>query len=101
MSSAVGTRAAMFSGVFSAGRPVDVIITMSGNDFGLDVTMYIVPFIMYRFLKTVHPGACCTIVVSGILYAMSATAGTSVTGLMTFCSRPRAGAASGCCFTAA
>ncbi len=46
MSSDVGTRAAMFSGVFSAGRPVEVMKTISGKDFGRDVTMNIVPFIM-------------------------------------------------------
>ena len=57
MSSEVGIRAAMFSGVFSAGRPVEVIMRMSGMLFGLDVTMKTVPFDMYKLLNTVHPGA--------------------------------------------
>lgn len=42
-----GIRAAMFCGVFSAGRPVDVIILMSGkDDGGCEEMMKRVPFDM-------------------------------------------------------
>lgn len=44
---AVGMRAAMFSGVFSAGRPVEVMRRISGNDEGgCEETTYRVPFDM-------------------------------------------------------
>ena len=46
MSREVGIRSAMLSGVFSAGRPVDVMRLISGNESGLDVTMNKVPSAM-------------------------------------------------------
>jgi len=57
MFSVVGSRAARFSGVLSAGRPVLVIILISGNIERSEEMMYRVPFDMYRLRKRVQPGA--------------------------------------------
>ena len=46
MSREVGIRSAMLSGVFSAGKPVDVMSLISGKDSGLEVTMNKVPSAM-------------------------------------------------------
>ena len=46
MSREVGIRSAMLSGVFSAGKPVDVMNLISGNESGLEVTMNKVPSAM-------------------------------------------------------
>jgi hypothetical protein len=42
----VGSRSALFSGVFSAGRPVDVMYLVSGNEDGEEVRIRRVPFAM-------------------------------------------------------
>jgi hypothetical protein len=46
MSREVGIRSAMLSGVFSAGRPVEVMSLISGKESGFEVTMNNVPSAM-------------------------------------------------------
>jgi hypothetical protein len=61
----VGSLAAIFSGVLSAIKPVEVMSLIAGKSDGLEDTMKRVPLAIYMFRKTVHPGACDTIEVSG------------------------------------
>ncbi|KAI5985624.1 hypothetical protein EDD15DRAFT_2301604 [Pisolithus albus] len=60
----LGLRAAIFSGVTSAARPVDVIYLIPGNELGDDDTISRVPMNIYMSRKTVHPGTCLTSVFS-------------------------------------
>jgi hypothetical protein len=46
MSRDVGIRSAMLSGELAAGKPVEVMWSILGNESGLEVTMYRVPSAM-------------------------------------------------------
>jgi hypothetical protein len=61
----VGSLAAIFSGVFRAIKPVDVMSLIGGKFFGDEDSMNRVPLAIYMSRKSVHPGACETIDVSG------------------------------------
>ena len=62
----VGSRVAIFSGVFSARPPVEVNILSSGQlDLASSVTTKTVPPDMYTLSIKVNPGACRSIFVGG------------------------------------
>jgi hypothetical protein len=65
----VGSLAAMFSGVFSATRPVEVMSLIGGKADRDEDSKKRVPLAIYMSRKTVHPGACAIIDVSGRLIA--------------------------------
>jgi hypothetical protein len=65
MSYCVGSRAAMFSGVLSAVRPVELIMRRVGHSEGSSEIIYIVPLDIYTFSKIVHPAPCLTSLVLG------------------------------------
>ena len=72
ISNSVGILASIFPGVFNAGIGYERIYMSSGNsERCLSETTKKVPFDMYRFLNTVHPGACSMISVSGMVVRTS------------------------------
>jgi len=76
----------MFSGVFWASKPVEVMSLIGGNFDGDEDNMKRVPLAIYMSRKRDHPGACDTIDVSGKRIAdpmgveVGSANGISVTG---------------------